>query len=139
EQLFSLLHFFFSSRRRHTSWPRDWSSDVCSSDLTTLASLRTRCSVFSPVAVNATSVSDRGTRCEVARGCSSLIRGKPFKTCFAASTPMGSASRAPNKRVKLAGVDRAKGSGVLCAYAHELSFDYTACGGRVARSLSAIR
>src|SRR5579884_4417036 len=27
--------FFFSSRRRHTSWPRDWSSDVCSSDLVT--------------------------------------------------------------------------------------------------------
>src|SRR5690625_4472329 len=26
-------HFFFSSRRRHTRWPRDWSSDVCSSDL----------------------------------------------------------------------------------------------------------
>src|SRR5437870_9823568 len=24
---------FFSSRRRHTRWPRDWSSDVCSSDL----------------------------------------------------------------------------------------------------------
>src|SRR5690625_8038334 len=23
--------FFFSSRRRHTRWPRDWSSDVCSS------------------------------------------------------------------------------------------------------------
>src|SRR5439155_26047311 len=21
--------FFFSSRRRHTRWPRDWSSDVC--------------------------------------------------------------------------------------------------------------
>src|SRR5690625_3100331 len=27
------LCFFFSSRRRHTRWPRDWSSDVCSSDL----------------------------------------------------------------------------------------------------------
>src|SRR5439155_17349940 len=27
--------FFFSSRRRHTRWPRDWSSDVCSSDLST--------------------------------------------------------------------------------------------------------
>src|SRR5207245_3594682 len=27
--------FFFSSRRRHTSCYRDWSSDVCSSDLTT--------------------------------------------------------------------------------------------------------
>src|SRR5439155_14171143 len=30
---FPVLFFFFSSRRRHTSWPRDWSSDVCSSDL----------------------------------------------------------------------------------------------------------
>src|SRR5215510_8375188 len=28
-----LRFFFFSSRRRHTRWPRDWSSDVCSSDL----------------------------------------------------------------------------------------------------------
>src|SRR5215813_14212933 len=26
--------FFFSSRRRHTRCGRDWSSDVCSSDLT---------------------------------------------------------------------------------------------------------
>src|SRR5439155_3691339 len=29
------LLFFFSSRRRHTRWPRVWSSDVCSSDLAT--------------------------------------------------------------------------------------------------------
>src|SRR5438445_3839981 len=28
------LGFFFSSRRRHTRYWRDWSSDVCSSDLT---------------------------------------------------------------------------------------------------------
>src|SRR5436309_3695667 len=27
------LLFFFSSRRRHTRFSRDWSSDVCSSDL----------------------------------------------------------------------------------------------------------
>src|SRR5437868_11363702 len=27
------LFFFFSSRRRHTRSKRDWSSDVCSSDL----------------------------------------------------------------------------------------------------------
>src|SRR5207302_8563449 len=27
------LVFFFSSRRRHTRFSRDWSSDVCSSDL----------------------------------------------------------------------------------------------------------
>src|SRR4030043_1348354 len=30
---FSHLFFFFSSRRRHTRCSRDWSSDVCSSDL----------------------------------------------------------------------------------------------------------
>src|SRR5687768_18300931 len=30
--------FFFSSRRRHTRCSRDWSSDVCSSDLTRLVS-----------------------------------------------------------------------------------------------------
>src|SRR2546429_7190190 len=28
-----MLFFFFSSRRRHTRCSRDWSSDVCSSDL----------------------------------------------------------------------------------------------------------
>src|SRR5699024_12062224 len=29
--------FFFSSRRRHTRSKRDWSSDVCSSDLARIA------------------------------------------------------------------------------------------------------
>src|SRR6266487_5814589 len=33
--------FFFSSRRRHTRWTGDWSSDVCSSDLTALRRLGT--------------------------------------------------------------------------------------------------
>src|SRR5216684_5031159 len=28
-----MIYFFFSSRRRHTRCSRDWSSDVCSSDL----------------------------------------------------------------------------------------------------------
>src|SRR6266487_2632571 len=32
-----MLVFFFSSRRRHTRWTGDWSSDVCSSDLTPTA------------------------------------------------------------------------------------------------------
>src|SRR6266542_6014537 len=31
--IFTVLFFFFSSRRRHTRCYRDWSSDVCSSDL----------------------------------------------------------------------------------------------------------
>src|SRR5438105_5255206 len=34
------LLFFFSSRRRHTSSTRDWSSDVCSSDLISTNQLR---------------------------------------------------------------------------------------------------
>src|SRR2546421_5074760 len=36
EEIFISDFFFFSSRRRHTRSDRDWSSDVCSSDLTTL-------------------------------------------------------------------------------------------------------
>src|SRR6266478_6755529 len=35
-----VLFFFFSSRRRHTRFDCDWSSDVCSSDLATAAALR---------------------------------------------------------------------------------------------------
>src|SRR5690606_39308113 len=34
--------FFFSSRRRHTRFSRDWSSDVCSSDLEPKSALATR-------------------------------------------------------------------------------------------------
>src|SRR3712207_7367879 len=32
-QSYLIICFFFSSRRRHTRYWRDWSSDVCSSDL----------------------------------------------------------------------------------------------------------
>ena len=45
----------------------------------------------------------------------------------------------PNKRLKLTGADRSEGIGVLCAGAHELSFNDSCAGVRVARSLSAIR
>src|SRR5690606_40952424 len=31
-----VIFLFFSSRRRHTRFSRDWSSDVCSSDLTSV-------------------------------------------------------------------------------------------------------
>src|SRR5690606_40090492 len=37
--LLRYLLFFFSSRRRHTRFSRDWSSDVCSSDLSEKLSL----------------------------------------------------------------------------------------------------
>ena len=42
-------------------------------------------------------------------------------------------------RLKLPGGDRSKGNGVLCASAHELSFNDSCAGEEVARSLSAIR
>src|SRR2546430_14927559 len=35
----ALSVFFFSSRRRHTRFDCDWSSDVCSSDLATFSGL----------------------------------------------------------------------------------------------------
>src|SRR5947209_1831861 len=38
--VFFCLFFFFSSRRRHTRYWRDWSSDVCSSDLASAAPMR---------------------------------------------------------------------------------------------------
>src|SRR5690606_40874939 len=48
-----LCFFFFSSRRRHTRFSRDWSSDVCSSDLTSRKSTtkRARCACLSPFLV----------------------------------------------------------------------------------------
>src|SRR2546422_10470902 len=36
------IFFFFSSRRRHTRCSRDWSSDVCSSDLLSATALSRR-------------------------------------------------------------------------------------------------
>src|SRR5438445_4521879 len=40
---FVFFFFFFSSRRRHTRYWRDWSSDVCSSDLSCGERLGSRC------------------------------------------------------------------------------------------------
>src|SRR5207249_9214269 len=40
------VYFFFSSRRRHTRSKRDWSSDVCSSDLLSTGH-RSRCAARS--------------------------------------------------------------------------------------------
>src|SRR5207245_6439222 len=40
KSMLACVLFFFSSRRRHTRCYRDWSSDVCSSDLTWAGPLR---------------------------------------------------------------------------------------------------
>src|SRR5215510_2567682 len=64
--------FFFSSRRRHTRWPRDWSSDVCSSDLmdgmAALASLQFARPAYATTNVGlVTSQGDQAMRAYVAR------------------------------------------------------------------------
>src|SRR5688572_32745909 len=41
-----VIMFFFSSRRRHTRFDCDWSSDVCSSDLAEPAKGGVRCMAY---------------------------------------------------------------------------------------------
>src|SRR5205809_6359395 len=55
---FFFFFFFFSSRRRHTRCSRDWSSDVCSSDLPPKCA---RCATPSLVG-NSASMSETATR-----------------------------------------------------------------------------
>src|SRR3989454_8921566 len=47
-----VLFFFFSSRRRHTRLQGDWSSDVCSSDLSAFGLQNQKCSATSRVYVH---------------------------------------------------------------------------------------
>src|SRR3989475_3212877 len=65
-----LFFFFFSSRRRHTRFDCDWSSDVCSSDLSSPGRRSTRSSPPRPGVTSPTSRSRsiRGRWCSSARG-----------------------------------------------------------------------
>src|SRR5690606_40530301 len=70
-QAFSVLDFYlFSSRRRHTRFSRDWSSDVCSSDLSVVLASETLSSI------NLTHISAKPC-CQIS-GFSEL----PLKICF---------------------------------------------------------
>src|SRR3712207_6990482 len=56
--------FFFSSRRRHTRYWRDWSSDVCSSDLSArpqVSSLRPLPRIAETTAVDGTTYRRRSS------------------------------------------------------------------------------
>src|SRR5688572_24638583 len=59
-----LISFFFSSRRRHTRFDCDWSSDVCSSDLLLAAGLRH----FSAHAYDELSIDEIANRLGIAKG-----------------------------------------------------------------------
>src|SRR5207249_8949275 len=48
--------FFFSSRRRHTRSKRDWSSDVCSSDLPFSVALQLGFGPFPPPPIGLTTI-----------------------------------------------------------------------------------
>src|SRR5690348_2145780 len=53
------IGFFFSSRRRHTRWTGDWSSDVCSSDLVMAIAINTG-GVLAKLFSEAVEATDRG-------------------------------------------------------------------------------
>src|SRR5947209_11876683 len=62
------LVFFFSSRRRHTRYWRDWSSDVCSSDLLRSSSRAT--TTHSSCASVCATTQSRASRTAIRASCS---------------------------------------------------------------------
>src|SRR5215510_16099301 len=74
--MYFLFFFFFSSRRRHTRWPRDWSSDVCSSDLPLPPDERTNTVVSFSATRSASSDSGRSEERRVGKECRS--RWSPY-------------------------------------------------------------
>src|SRR5256886_10823781 len=82
--------FFFSSRRRHTRFDCDWSSDVCSSDLPSVPSFR---SWIAPLSYGPRIV-------ELFHGASSIV---PETTYFCVSlkngAPGSSSARSEERRV----------------------------------------
>src|SRR2546422_6113469 len=70
-----VVFFFFSSRRRHTRCSRDWSSDVCSSDLVGACAALTldKQGVCSKAGVGVTGA---GTRAVRAKGVEAALVGK---------------------------------------------------------------
>src|SRR3989449_3785640 len=72
-----LFFFFFSSRRRHTRCSRDWSSDVCSSDLRSDARVR-----WVVIAFDRTfDYAKLNTALQAVRGGARLIATNPDPTC----------------------------------------------------------
>src|SRR5699024_11313715 len=94
-------HFFFSSRRRHTRSKRDWSSDVCSSDLFSSPRAR-RLSV--PIALSAPR---RPARAACAAGSAGAPAGGPGgSTPPARWHPAGQSWRSEERRVGKEGKGR---------------------------------
>src|SRR5690606_32902368 len=85
--------FFFSSRRRHTRFSRDWSSDVCSSDLP----LTGRALVLTVASEGETSGRRGGGQAEVAvavfHGTTSSARWRHARKSTTAAAPLVNGGR----------------------------------------------
>src|SRR5690606_13658669 len=92
------LVFFFSSRRRHTRFSRDWSSDVCSSDLAVRVTDLMTVERYSHVMHLVSEVRGR------------LRPGLGALDAFAAAFPAGTVSGAPKVRAMeiIAGLEPAR-------------------------------
>src|SRR5690606_39350140 len=83
--------FFFSSRRRHTRFSRDWSSDVCSSDLVdrgTRASVKGAPMEVPLITIDGPTASGKGTvayRVAQALGWGYLDSGALYRLCALAA------------------------------------------------------
>src|SRR5208282_3907525 len=74
----ALFFFFFSSRRRHTRCYRDWSSDVCSSDLSSASGPQRRnfhgnCAEAIKEILAEQALADHGGNIAIGRGQNSYI------------------------------------------------------------------
>src|SRR5947209_20114803 len=85
--------FFFSSRRRHTRYWRDWSSDVCSSDLGQEATL---CGGASPLLANREEPTRRSEERRVGKECRS--RWSTYHEKKRKTTPSPASARSPTDR-----------------------------------------
>src|SRR2546430_11805892 len=59
--------FFFSSRRRHTRFDCDWSSDVCSSDLKSVYPARSPAGAFSVITETSITTENNTTKAKMTR------------------------------------------------------------------------
>src|SRR6266568_8385176 len=92
--------FFFSSRRRHTRWNCDWSSDVCSSDLEGGVAIQPLDVVFPGVAVGAVNPHALGPIFE--RGLAGeIFRHAGFHVAALAAVEGAGSSRAARARVAI--------------------------------------
>src|SRR6266511_4549672 len=81
------IFLFFSSRRRHTRFSRDWSSDVCSSDLERLDEIGSDFAIIYPTAgLRVPRISDDATRRAVVRA-HNVVTAEYFRDLADRMTP----------------------------------------------------